>query len=113
VLAEALRRAGTQAYEPVHRFRVEAPADTLGALLPVPAALWAVPENTGIRGETCSVEGTVPAARLHEPAQRLPGLTRGRGRDGERLRTLRGGHPRHGPVSDDPYPKKLKLTHQS
>jgi ribosomal protection tetracycline resistance protein len=79
VLAEALRRAGTQAYEPVHRFRVEAPADTLGALLPVPAALWAVPENTGIRGETCSVEGTVPAARLHEPAQRLPGLTRGEG----------------------------------
>ena len=79
VLDQALRRAGTRVHEPLNRFRVEAPADTLGALLPVLAALRAVPESTGIRGETCCVEGLVPAARLHELEQRLPGLTRGEG----------------------------------
>ncbi|MEU0941599.1 translation factor GTPase family protein [Streptomyces canus] len=79
VLDQALHRAGTRVHEPLHRFRVEAPADTLGALLPVLAGLRAVPESTGIRGDTCCVEGLVPAARLHELEQRLPGLTRGEG----------------------------------
>ena len=79
VLAQALRRAGTRVHEPLHRFRVEAPADTLGALLPVLAALRAVPETTEVRGAACGVEGVVPAARLHEMEQRLPGLTRGEG----------------------------------
>jgi ribosomal protection tetracycline resistance protein len=46
VPTEALRRAGTRVHEPMHRFRVEAPVDTLGALLPVPAGLSAVPRTT-------------------------------------------------------------------
>lgn len=79
VLVEALRRAGTQVHEPMHRFRVEAPADTLGALLPVLAALRAVPQTTETRGDTCGLEGVVPADRVHELEQRLPGLTRGEG----------------------------------
>ncbi|WP_328752500.1 TetM/TetW/TetO/TetS family tetracycline resistance ribosomal protection protein [Streptomyces sp. NBC_00285] len=79
VLVQALRRAGTLVHEPVHRFRVEAPADTLGTLLPALAALRAVPETTETRGERAGVEGAVPAARLHELEQRLPSLTRGEG----------------------------------
>ncbi|GGX19963.1 elongation factor G [Streptomyces lomondensis] len=79
VLVEALRRAGTRVHEPMHRFRVEAPADTLGALLPVLAGLAAVPETTRNRGDVCVLEGTVPAARVHALEQRLPGLTRGEG----------------------------------
>lgn len=79
VLVEALKRAGTQVYEPMHRFRVEAPADTLGALLPVLAALRAVPQTTETRGDLCVLEGVVPADRVHELEQRLPGLTRGEG----------------------------------
>ncbi|NEE55086.1 GTP-binding protein, partial [Streptomyces sp. SID8455] len=35
VLMDALRRAGTQVFEPMHRFRLELPADALGALGPV------------------------------------------------------------------------------
>jgi ribosomal protection tetracycline resistance protein len=77
VLAAALRRAGTRVYEPMHRFRLEAPADTLGALLPVLAALRAVPRATETRGAACVLEGAVPAGRVHELEQRLPGLTRG------------------------------------
>ncbi|MCD7438137.1 TetM/TetW/TetO/TetS family tetracycline resistance ribosomal protection protein [Streptomyces lincolnensis] len=79
VLVEALRRAGTRVHEPMHRFRLEAPADTLGALLPVLAALRAVPQATGTRGETAILEGVIPAERVHELEQRLPGLTRGEG----------------------------------
>ncbi|MFD3497729.1 GTP-binding protein [Streptomyces sp. NPDC058678] len=79
VLVEALRRAGTRVYEPMHRFRVEAPADTLGALLPVLAAVRAVPQTTETRSETCVLEGVVPADRVNELEQRLPGLTRGEG----------------------------------
>jgi ribosomal protection tetracycline resistance protein len=79
VLVEALRRAGTRVHEPMHRFRLEAPADTLGALLPVLAALRAVPRTTGTRGGSCVLEGDVPAARVHALEQRLPGLTRGEG----------------------------------
>ncbi|GAA2493066.1 translation factor GTPase family protein [Streptomyces longisporus] len=79
VLIEALRRAGTRVHEPMHRFRLEAPADTLGALLPVLAALRAVPQTTRTQGAACVLEGAVPAGRVHELEQRLPGLTRGEG----------------------------------
>ncbi|MFJ3305358.1 GTP-binding protein [Streptomyces sp. NPDC086549] len=79
VLVEALRRAGTRVYEPMHRFRLEAPADTLGALLPVLARLGAVPQTTATHGSGCVLEGVVPAARVHALEQRLPGLTRGEG----------------------------------
>ncbi|MFE9451006.1 GTP-binding protein [Streptomyces sp. NPDC006739] len=79
VLIEALRRARTRVYEPMHHFRVEAPADALGALLPVLARLEAVPRTTTAQGPLCVLEGAVPAARVHELEQRLPGLTRGEG----------------------------------
>ena len=79
VLVEALRRAGSQVYEPMHRFRVEAPADTLAALLPVLAALRAVPRTTETQGSLCVLEGDVPAAQVHGLERQLPGLTRGEG----------------------------------
>ncbi|MFJ4466623.1 GTP-binding protein [Streptomyces sp. NPDC089424] len=79
VLIEALRGAGTRVHEPMHRFRIEAPADTLGALLPMLAALRAVPRTTVTQGAACVMEGTVPAAQVHALEQRLPGLTRGEG----------------------------------
>jgi ribosomal protection tetracycline resistance protein len=79
VLVEALRRAGTRVHEPMHRFRLEAPADTPGALLPVLAAARAVPRSTDTRDGRCVLEGVVPAARVHGLEQRVPGLTRGEG----------------------------------
>ncbi|MFI6435903.1 GTP-binding protein [Streptomyces sp. NPDC050759] len=106
VLTEALRRAGTQVYEPMHRFRIEAPADTLRALLPVLAALRAVPEDTGIHGEACRVEGVVPAARLHELEQRLPGLTRGEGE-------MESAFGHYAAVTRDPVPYRTTPTRKS
>ncbi|MER6282741.1 translation factor GTPase family protein [Streptomyces sviceus] len=104
VLVEALRRAGTLVHEPMHRFRVEAPADTLGALLPVLAALRAVPQTTRTRGDRCVLEGAVPAARVHALEQRLPGLTRGEGE-------LENGFDHYAPVSHGTVPRRPRSDH--
>ncbi|MFG2094544.1 GTP-binding protein [Streptomyces sp. NPDC048612] len=79
VLMDALRRAGTRVYEPVHRFRLEIPADTLGPLSPLLARLHAVPRTQTVRDAECLLEGEIPVARVHELERRLPGLTRGEG----------------------------------
>ncbi|MFE6412855.1 GTP-binding protein [Streptomyces sp. NPDC057837] len=104
VLAEALRRAGTRVHEPLHRFRVEAPADTAGALLPALAGLGAVPEATHHRGDVCVVEGTVPAARVHALGQRLPGLTRGEGE-------LESSFARYAPAGHGRVPERPRTDH--
>ncbi|MDX2598303.1 TetM/TetW/TetO/TetS family tetracycline resistance ribosomal protection protein [Streptomyces sp. WI03-4A] len=104
VLVEALRRARTVVYEPMHRFRIEAPADTLGALLPVLARLGAVPESTGGHDRAGVLEGAVPAARVHELGQRLPGLTRGEGE----LETV---FDHYAPVTRGPLPERPRTDH--
>ncbi|MEV5383903.1 translation factor GTPase family protein [Streptomyces sp. NPDC052721] len=104
VLTEALRRAGTLVHEPMHRFRLEAPADTLGALLPVLARLGAVPETTGTHGAACVLEGTVPAARVHALEQRLPGPTRGEGE-------LETAFDHYAPVTRGMVPERPRTDH--
>jgi len=79
VLMSALEQAGTRVYEPMHRFRLDVPADTLGAVLPVLARLRAVPRTPATRGSWYLLEGEIPAARVHELQQALPALTRGEG----------------------------------
>jgi ribosomal protection tetracycline resistance protein len=79
VLMAALAQAGTRVYEPLHRFRLELPTDTLGAVLPVLGRSGAVPRATVQRGSSSLLDGEVPAARVHELEQQLPALTRGEG----------------------------------
>jgi ribosomal protection tetracycline resistance protein len=79
VVMSALRQAGTVVYEPIHRFRLEVPADALGPLLPALARLRAVPQTPTISGSSCVLDGDIPAARVHEFRQQLPALTRGEG----------------------------------
>ncbi len=103
VLMSALRRAGTAVYEPIHRFELEIPADTLGPVLPVLAQLGAVPQTPSVRGETCTLEGEIPAAQVHELRRRLPALSRGEGvleSDFDSYQPVRGAipaRPRSGP----------------
>ncbi|MFK0150888.1 GTP-binding protein [Streptomyces sp. NPDC090493] len=104
VLTEALRRAGTLVHEPMHRFRLEAPVDTLGALLPVLAVLGAVPQRTGTEGTLAVLEGAVPAARVHGLEQRLPGLTRGEGE-------LETAFDHYAPVVRGPVPERPRTDH--
>jgi len=103
VLRDALRRAGTHVYEPLHRFRLEAPADTLGAVFGALARLLAVPGPPELRGEEAVIEGDIPAARVHELEQQLPALTRGEGfleSEFARYQAVRGPVPTR-PVSAD------------
>jgi ribosomal protection tetracycline resistance protein len=79
VLMSALKQAGVTVYEPMHRFCLEIPADTLGPLLPALAPLRAVPQATAMRGSSCLLEGVIPAARVRELELLLPALTRGEG----------------------------------
>jgi ribosomal protection tetracycline resistance protein len=75
----ALKRAGTIVCEPIHRFHLEAPKDTVGPVLPVLARLRAVPKTTAPRGPSYLLEGEIPAARVQELQQQLRALTRGEG----------------------------------
>jgi ribosomal protection tetracycline resistance protein len=79
VLMSALQQAGTRVHEPMHRFSLEIPADTLGPVLPVLGRLRAVPRAPAMRGPSCLLEGEIPAARVHQLQQLLPALTRGEG----------------------------------
>ncbi|MFI0713383.1 GTP-binding protein [Streptomyces inhibens] len=112
VLMSALRQAGTQVYEPLHRFRMEIPADTLGPLSPVPARLHAVVRAPEMRGAACLLEGEIPAARVHELGRRLPGLTRGEGAVEcvfDRYRPVRGAIPTRPRTDHDPLHRKEYL----
>jgi ribosomal protection tetracycline resistance protein len=79
VLMNALERAGTMVYEPIHRFHLEIPTDTLGPMLPALARLHAVPQTPAMCADTCTLEGEIPAAQVHELQRQLPALTRGEG----------------------------------
>jgi ribosomal protection tetracycline resistance protein len=79
VVMAALKRAGTVVCEPVHQFRLDAPADTLNVLLPLLARLGAACEVTATREAWCTLEGGIPVTRVHELRQQIPPLTRGEG----------------------------------
>ena len=116
VLMSALQQAGTTVYEPMHRFRLEIPADTLGRA----AAGAGAAARASRRRRTCAarrtlLEGEIPAARVHELQQQLPGADPRRGRARVRVRPLPAG-ARHGrrarPRTDhNPLDRKEYLLH--
>lgn len=79
VVMTALERAGTQVLEPVHRFEVRLPVESLGDVLAALTALRALPEETTTEGDDATVTGTIPAKTMPSFEQRLPGLTSGDG----------------------------------
>jgi ribosomal protection tetracycline resistance protein len=95
VLMSALRQSGTRVSQPMHRFHLDLPANALGSVLPVLARLRATPQETTMRGSSCLLEGEIPAARVHELQQQLPGSTRGEG-------VLESAFERYQPVAGTP-----------
>jgi len=114
ILMSALQQAGTVVCEPIHRFRLDLPADTLGAVLPVLARLRAVPRTPAARGSWYLLEGELPAARVHELQQELPALTRG---DGvlesafDHYQPVRGPVPTRPRTDHNPLDRKEYLLH--
>jgi ribosomal protection tetracycline resistance protein len=112
VLMSALKKAGTRVHEPLHRFHLEVPADTLGAILPRLSPLRAVVQATAMRGSSCMLEGNIPAARVHELQQRVPALTRGEGVlecSFDRYQRVRGTVPTRSRSDHDPLNRKEYL----
>jgi ribosomal protection tetracycline resistance protein len=79
VLMAALQQAGTVVYEPMHRFHLEIPADTLSTVQPVLVRLRGIPLTSTVRESVYRLEGDIPVARVHELERLLPSLTRGEG----------------------------------
>jgi ribosomal protection tetracycline resistance protein len=103
VLMSALERAGTVVCEPIHRFQLEIPGDTLGPVLAALARLCAVPQTQSMQGSSWMLEGEIPAARVHELRLELPALTRGEG-------VLECAFSRYEPVSGD-VPTRPRSDH--
>jgi ribosomal protection tetracycline resistance protein len=114
VLMDALRQAGTVVHEPVHRFELELPADTLGAVLPALARLGAVPLAPDPVGASYLLAGDIPAARVHELQQQLPSLTRGEGvldSAFDHYQPVRGPFPARPRTDHNPLNRKEYLLH--
>ncbi|MFI1385781.1 GTP-binding protein [Embleya sp. NPDC020886] len=79
VLGDALKQAGTRVFEPIHRFELEAPAASVGAVVALLTGARAVPEEQVPRGDRCLLRGTIPAAEVHGVTRRLPESTSGEG----------------------------------
>jgi ribosomal protection tetracycline resistance protein len=113
VLMEALRRAGTEVLEPMHRFELELPADTLGGLMPALGRLGAVAGSPELRGADCLLDGLIPAARVHELRRQLPGLTRGEGvleSEFDHYAPVRGTPPARRRTGPDPLDREAYLA---
>jgi ribosomal protection tetracycline resistance protein len=112
VVMDALKRAGTVVCEPIHHFRLEAPADTLSVLLPVLARLHAIPEVSATSGSWCTLEGDIPVAHVHGLRQQIPPLTRGEGimeSSFDRYEPIRGPVPTRPRTDDNPLNREEYL----
>jgi ribosomal protection tetracycline resistance protein len=114
VLTAALQQARTTVFEPVHSFRIEAPAEALGLLGPALARLGAVPRTQSVPGPDCVLAGDIPAVRVHDLQQQLPGLTGGEGVlevAFDRYEPARNGIPSRARSDKNPLSREQYLQH--
>lgn len=114
VLMAALREAGTSVYEPLHRFYLDIPEETLQATWSALVQLGAVPSSQRLRGSSSVLEGEIPAAQVHLLRQQLPALTRGEGvleTAFERYELVQGTIPTRPRTDHNPLNRKEYLLH--
>ena len=114
VLMTALREAGTTVYEPMHRFRLEVPTDTVRAVLATLARLRAIPQVPALGAESSVLEGEIPAAAVYQLEQQLPGLASGEGvleSSFERYQPVTGVIPNRARTDHDPLNRRDYLLH--
>jgi ribosomal protection tetracycline resistance protein len=114
VVMSALQRAGTVVCEPVHRFRVEAPAESLSGVLRVLAQLRARPLATAMTDSWFALDGDIAAAQVHRLQQQLRGLTHGEGvlqAAFDRYEPVAGVAPHRPRADNNPLNRKEYLLH--
>ncbi|HEX5996677.1 MAG TPA: translation factor GTPase family protein [Jiangellales bacterium] len=79
VLMRALQQAETRVHEPIHRYLLEVPAQSVGTVVPVLAKHRAEPVSIDLSGATAQLRGRIPAAEIHDVQRKLPALTGGEG----------------------------------
>ncbi|MFI0238522.1 tetracycline resistance ribosomal protection protein Otr(A) [Streptomyces sp. NPDC016845] len=79
ITRQALARAGTRVYEPVHAFEAEVPLDALAPVTARLATLGAQFGTTTGGREAWLITGELTARKVREMERALPGLTRGEG----------------------------------
>jgi ribosomal protection tetracycline resistance protein len=112
VLIQALQEAGTTVCEPIHRFHLEVPSDTLGGVSRSLTGLDAPPHTVTTLGSSSRLEGDIAAMRVRELQQRLPALTRGEGvlaTTFDRFRPIRGAAPSRPRTDRDPRNRERYL----
>jgi ribosomal protection tetracycline resistance protein len=105
VTMRALHEAGTTVCEPVHRFHLEIPSDTFGAVSRTLARLEGSVSSVATGATSSQLEGEIAAVRMHELQQRMPGLTRGEGvftSAFDHYRPIRGDPPTRPRTDPDP-----------
>lgn len=114
VLMTALREAGTTVYEPMHRFQLEIPTDSVRGVLAALARVRAIPQVPALGAEVSVLEGEVPAAAVYELEQQLPALSRGEGvleSAFERYQPVTGVVPGRPRTDHDPLNRREYLLH--
>jgi len=117
VVAAALRKAAPKVCEPVHRYRLELPAEALSAVMAALAKLRAYPDGQSpSEASAWVIEGQIASARLHELQEQVPGLAHGEGVldvDFDSYRPVEGQPPVR-PRSDfNPFNREEYLLHVS
>jgi ribosomal protection tetracycline resistance protein len=98
VVAAALCEAGTRVCQPIERFEVDLPPETVDTVMALLGRLGAVVEDTAVAGGYLEVSGTVPSSRVPSVVAALPDLT-----GGEAVLTTRFDH--YAPVTGEEPPK--------
>jgi ribosomal protection tetracycline resistance protein len=79
MVAAAVRRAGTVACEPVDRFRVEAPTETVSTVLSLIGRHRGIPDAPQTNETVAVITGTIPTAAVDKVRRGLHAATHGEG----------------------------------
>ncbi len=113
VVMTALKTARTRVLEPIHRFRLDVPKDTAGAVLAALGRLQGVVKAQSTRGPIAILEGDMAAARMRGLNRQLAALTRGEGTlesTFDRYEPVRGKPPRRDRTDNNPLDRKEYLV---
>lgn len=105
VLMAALRSARTVVCEPIAWFELEAPVESVSAVLALLSSSGGIPSDSARDGDRVLLSGDVPVGALSMLHERLPGLTSGEGvllAEPRRFDPVVGSPPRRSRVDDDP-----------